>query len=62
MDEDPSGNSQAGIREEVRMSKIMDWIMSQPEEEQERILAQKYGIENMDYESTEEEATDEERH
>lgn len=50
MDEDPSGNSQAGIREEVRMSKIMDWIMSQPEEEQERILSQKYGIENMDYE------------
>lgn len=32
------------------MSKIMDWIMSQPEEEQERILSQKYGIENMDYE------------
>ena len=32
------------------MSKIMDWIMSQPEEEQERILAQKYGMENIDYE------------
>ena len=32
------------------MSKIMDWIMSQPEEEQERSLAQKYGMENIDYE------------